>query len=138
MSYIDANVFIFAACDSGKLGNASRALIKAIECGQQTASTSALTYDEVVWGVRKGLDKEKSFLVGELFLSLTHLLIKDVNRNTISEAQHLMKLHNLKPRDALHLATMRLEHESEIISEDPDFDVVPWVTRVSLSKVKIL
>ena len=136
MTYLDANVFIFAACDLSPIGEAARKILRMVQEGDQKAITSALTYDEVVWGIRKLLGKEKSQWVGELFLFISHLSIKEVTRETLSEAQHFMKHYNLDPRDAIHLATMRLENESEIISEDADFDVVPFIKRIPLGSKK--
>lgn len=133
MTYIDANVFIFAAGDRTPLGIAARRIIKDIQEGKLSACTCALTYDEVMWGVRKLLDKEKSYLAGELFLSLPHLRLTEVQRETITEAHHFITHFDLKPRDAIHLAAMRLENEKEIISEDPDFDRIPGIKRISLS-----
>jgi len=136
MTYLDANVFIFAACDLSPIGEAARKILRMVQEGDQKAITSALTYDEVVWGIRKLLGKEKSQWVGELFLFISHLSIKEVTRETLSEAQHFMKHYNLDPRDAIHLATMRLENEGEIISEDADFDAVPFIKRIPLGSQK--
>ena len=132
MTYVDANVFIFAAVDPGELGQAARQILAQIIRGKLPATTSALTYDEVVWGIRKAFDKEKSYLAGELFLQLPHLLIQEANRKVVMEAHHLMKHHNLKPRDAIHLATMSVTNEKHIISEDPDFDHLLGIVRIPL------
>lgn len=136
MTYIDANVFIFAASDKSHVGTGARKIIAAIQHGSLPASTCTLTYDEVVWGVRKMLTPDDGIVAGELLLQLTHLNIKEVRRETIVEAHHLMKHFNLKPRDAIHLASMRLEGETEIISEDPDFDSITGITRIPIMKYK--
>ncbi|MBI2668331.1 type II toxin-antitoxin system VapC family toxin [Candidatus Woesearchaeota archaeon] len=117
-------------CDWDSLG--LKSFIEKVQRGEQTAITSALTYDEIVWAVRKILGKEAAARAAELFLFLPHLGIREVRRETIIEAHDLMKHFNLKPRDAIHLATMRLENETEIISEDPDFDIVPEIKRIML------
>ena len=135
MTYFDANIFVFAACDQTEIGSNARVLINDIQEGRRTVSTSALTYDEVVWGVRKSLGKEAADRAGELFLALPHLQLIEVKRETITEAHHLVKHFNLKPRDAIHFATMRLERETEIVSEDPDFDALPGIKRIALREV---
>ncbi|MEK6950442.1 MAG: type II toxin-antitoxin system VapC family toxin [Nanoarchaeota archaeon] len=132
MTYLDANVFIFAACDQSPLGEAARQIIRQVQSGKCRASTSVLSYDEVVWGTRKKLNKEAGFLAGEFLLSLPHLAMKDVKRETITEAHHLIKHFNVKPRDAIHAATMRLENEQVLVSEDPDFDIISGIKRLSL------
>lgn len=134
MTYFDANVFIFAACDEGRLGEAARLIVHQVQAGKHRAATSTLSYDEVVWGIRKKLDKERGLIGGELLLSLSHLVMKEVRRETIAEAHHLIKHFNLKPRDAIHAATMFLENEHIIVSEDPDFDVISGIKRISLLK----
>ncbi|MBI5392893.1 type II toxin-antitoxin system VapC family toxin [Candidatus Woesearchaeota archaeon] len=134
MVYIDSNIFVFASLDYDKLSDLSQKIISQIEQRKCIVFTSVLTYDEVVWNIRKHLSKEASFIAGELFLSLSNLIVKDVTKNTIFEAHHLMKQYFLKPRDAIHLATMILENETEILSEDSDFDKIPTIKRISIAE----
>ncbi len=126
MTYLDANVFIEAIL--GQLNSQEQAmrLIEAIEKYPKKFITSALTYDEVFWIIQKNMGKSAAIQACQLFIENNNLQVLDINRLVLFEASHLIEKYNLKPRDALHAATMILENEQEIISEDKDFDILPF------------
>ena len=53
MFYLDANVFIYAAINTKEFGEKSRSLLQRIQQGEEKAETSALTFDEVFWAIKK-------------------------------------------------------------------------------------
>ena len=53
MIYLDANVFLNAILTREKEGEKARTIIKKLQKGELTAATSALTFDEVFWIVKK-------------------------------------------------------------------------------------
>ncbi len=133
MTYVDANVFVYATL-STEQGEYARNIINLIEQNKGRFLTSCLTYDEVVWSVRKLFDKDKAQEAGSLFLALLQLKLKEVNRETLVEAHNLAKQFSLKPRDAIHLATLILADEKEIISEDADFDKIKGIQRITMKE----
>ena len=48
--------------------------------------------------------------------------------------KEFMLKYNLKPSDALHVASMRRFKANYIVSEDPDFDKIEWVKRIWIGK----
>ncbi|MCA1819764.1 MAG: type II toxin-antitoxin system VapC family toxin [Thermoplasmatota archaeon] len=125
MIYIDANVFIYAAAGDGARRTAAvRALRKARTTG---AATSALTVDEVVWGLRRqGMPFAIAY--GRKILGLPELRILAVQAAHVDRALTLMEK-GLQPRDAIH-AAVAMAAQADMLSFDPDFDGVPGLHRV--------
>ena len=56
--YLDSNVFLFAALDTGKLGIDAKALLRRVSDGKIKAEISPLVLDEVMWELQKALGRE--------------------------------------------------------------------------------
>lgn len=123
--FIDSNFFISAISDTGIVGERARTMSKTV-----TGTTSPLVIDEVAWKIKK------------IDLSIVKTSIKAIYNNPRIRVQgvhplaglemiRLMEEHHLKPRDALHVAVMRAINETEILSNDDDFDHVPGIKRVA-------
>jgi len=139
MAYLDSNVFIYYVISDEKTEEKSllskNILIKAAG-GKLDAATSSVTWDELVWSVKKisGLDAAKA--EGKKFLEFPNLKILGVDVNVIAEAQKVLEKYNLKPRDAIHAGCAIKNGIKEIISDDPDFDKVSELKRITLDKFK--
>ena len=137
MTYLDANVFIYAAAidplSGAKTVESQRILRKVVE-GHAKASTSLLTWDEAVWVCREALPYQEAILKGNLILNLPGLNIAEVTVAIVNKAVELATTYSLKPRDAIHAATAILNGEKEIITDDADFDKVKELRRVSLAE----
>ncbi len=59
--------------------------------GKQPASISALTFDELVWTVKKHRDLEQAIIAGEAFLGLSGLDIVQVSGDLLSIALELIR-----------------------------------------------
>lgn len=136
MAYIDANIFVFAAIrhQSEPKALQSITLLKKISEKRLSASTSILTWDELVWVCRKLLPSKESVEKGKALLDFPNLNIRDVTLPVVHKAEQLMETYSLKPRDSIHAATALLAGEKVIISDDSDFDKVTELKRVSLSE----
>ncbi len=132
MTYLDTNFFVASIIDSGELGNKARSLLGD---KNKRLTTSVLTYDEVVWVIRKTLDVDASVKAGKGMLSLANVKYLELNKITLAKAQELIENYSFKPRDALHAATAMLNNENELLSEDKDFDRLN-IKRVSLKHLK--
>jgi len=53
MIYIDSNVFLYACLNLDEIGERSRRLLRDVEQGNLEAASSTLSFDEIVWGVKK-------------------------------------------------------------------------------------
>ena len=127
--YLDANVFIFAALNDGEYGEYARKLIKDIIELKFEAFTSTLTFDEVVWRIRKEKSLVASIEAGFGILVLPNLIFIDVTKDILWSAYDTMLKHKIKPRDAIHAACALSKGIKTIISEDPDFDKIPGLKR---------
>ncbi len=135
MVYLDSNVFIYPVIydESIPLASKSKIILMAIEEGKIVASTSLLTWDEVVWVVLKILGREDALMQGRKLLGFPKLQFIEVDEAIILKAQSLIESYNLKPRDAIHAASALLSGSNVIVSEDRDFDVIKELKRISIT-----
>ena len=122
--YLDANVFIFAALSTKDYGSKAESLLDRIQRGEEKAITSALTFDETFWEVRRNRGFEKALETGEAMLYYPNLEIIAVDREIVLSAIQVIKKWQLAPRDAIHAATALHEKADFIVSTDSDFDKV--------------
>jgi predicted nucleic acid-binding protein len=127
--YLDSNVFIYAALNQDNIGDRARSLLKEVQEGKQSASTSSLTFYELVWAVKKHRDLEEAVIAGEAFLGFSGLDIVQVSGDTLAIALELIKRYRLDPRDSIHAASALLVKADVIISSDEHFDKVKELKR---------
>jgi len=130
--YIDSNVFLYPVLyDSEAVVEArkSKEFLLKIAQGGVEACTATVTWDEVVWVIRKIFGFDPSMEVGKKFLSFPNLRLLGVKNGTICTAQELMEKYKIKPRDAIHAATALENKVTEIVSYDKDFDEINGINR---------
>ncbi len=130
--YIDANVFVFAALDSGEMASSCKDVILKIAEGKMTAATSVLTWDELVWVVRKYSTYDIAVKEGAELLKTPNLKFLPADFSVITEAQWLATEYKLKPRDAIHAASAIKNGIKDFVSDDPDFDAVKEIKRIKI------
>ncbi len=138
-------------------GNDSRAksLIRRIQKGGIQAYTSVLTFDELAYRLllafirdaygKSPLDKlrqNEQEMIAEFspniepkllrLQELPNLILVDVTPVDLRAMHQNMRSYLLRPRDALHLAAMQKVNCSDLVSQDPDLDRVPTITRYIL------
>jgi predicted nucleic acid-binding protein len=123
MLYLDSNVFIYAAINTQALGERARYLLQKIQLGEEKAETSALTFDEVFWAVKK-YDQEAAVEACQALLNFPNLEIVPVDRELALLALRLIQEHHLAPRDAIHAATAVADKVDVIVSTDAHFDKI--------------
>ena len=134
MHYVDANVFIYPVLyeeQNLKAKNSKRILLS-IERGELSAYTSTLTWDEVVWTVRKTLGRDQAIDQGKKLLGFLNLQWIVVDDNVLSQAQALLAKYNLHPRDSIHIASAIDRKIENFISDDADIDRVKEIKREPL------
>ncbi|MGC8848984.1 MAG: type II toxin-antitoxin system VapC family toxin, partial [Candidatus Bathyarchaeia archaeon] len=102
--------------------------------GEAEAATSTLTWDELVWSTRRLLGVEVATREGEKFLRFPNLKLLSMDGKTLWEAQRLVRIYGLKPRDAIHSASAIRNGTKEIVSDDPDFDALKELRRTRLEE----
>ncbi len=130
--YIDSNVFIQAILRDDL--NAQRTLEKIIK-KEIRAFTNILSWDELVFILRKFSNHKLATDEGKKFLIFPNLTFIDGKKDIIMKAQKLIENYNIKPRDAIHSATAISLNIKEIVSEDDDFDKVKELKRIDPSKI---
>lgn len=131
MIYIDSNVFVYAILNTEEIGEKARSLLQRIQQGEEKAETSALTFDEVFWAIKK-IDFEAALEAIQAFLNFPNLEIVSVDRDLSLSALQLIKEYNLDPRDAIHAATAIAGKAEVVVSTDPHFDKLKELKRRSL------
>ncbi|MBI2183584.1 MAG: type II toxin-antitoxin system VapC family toxin [Thaumarchaeota archaeon] len=129
MLYLDANVFIYAAINQDALGDRARILLRKVQQGKINAASSALTFDEIVWVVKKYRGFEDAILAGKTFLNMPGLTLLDVNGGLLVSALELMEKYRLDPRDAIHAASAMSEDADSMVSADKHFDRLKEIRR---------
>ena len=130
--YLDANVFIFAALNTEEYGGKALALLKKIQQGEVQAITSALTFDEIFWEVKKNRGMEKALEAAEAMLNFPNLEIISADREVISTALQIIRKYHLAPRDAIHAATALMKKAETLVSTDSHFDNIKELKRKPL------
>ena len=131
MIYLDSNVFIYATVNTAEVGEKARSLLQRIQQGEERAETSALTFDEVFWVVKK-LNFESAFEACMALLNFPNLEIVSVDKELTISALQIIKKYRLAPRDAIHAATAIATKAEIIVSTDVHFDKIKELKRSSL------
>ncbi len=132
MKYVDANIFIISVAGVESKALLAQKILNDIAEGKIDAFTSTLTWDEAVWGVRRVLNAISAKDEGNKLILFPNLRFISVDSAVISEAQSLINKYGLKPRDAIHAACAIKNGIKEFISDDPDFDIVSEIKRISI------
>lgn len=105
LRYWDSDVFLgYFIKEPDKL-TACESVLMAADAGKITIVTSALTLAEVLF-VKKGpnLPREKRNLI-EGFFKSPYISVQNVTRKISEDARDLVWDRNIKPKDAIHVAT---------------------------------
>ena len=136
MIYLDANVFVIANLDTEKLGDDARSLLKDVQTGKLEAASSALSFDEIVWAVKKNRTLEDSIMAGEAFLNMPRLKLVAVNGDLLASTLTIMREYHLNPRDSIHAASAMTEGIDTIVSQDKHFDKLKEIRRKDVSRAR--
>ena len=130
--YADAGVFLLPLLHEPRLPHvvAATRFLESLARGTGRVSTSTLTWDEVVYVVRRSLGPEDSIAKGGELLAFPNLSWLRVDLAVLRRGADLYRTLPMRPRDAIHAGAALEAGESEIISEDRVFDRVPGLDRV--------
>ena len=134
--YLDTNVFMYAILDPGKKGKEAEKVLRKVSARRLGAVTSALTFDELFWNVKKRKGMEEAIKNTEAFLQIPSVKLLAASAQVMNEALQLIKKYSLGPRDAIHAASALLNGVSTIVSEDTDFDRVLELKRLNLASYR--
>jgi uncharacterized protein len=129
--YLDANFFILCNFDTGSRGESARKIQREI-VEKERAFTSSLALDEVMWVLIKNGKKSVIRETIEDIFATQNLSVLEVSGSVALDALDGIEDYDLKPRDAFHVAIMKSNKISEIVSDDKDFDRVKGIKRIRL------
>jgi len=132
MIYLDSNVFIYACLSSDAIGERSRNLLRGVERGEVDAASSTLSFDEIVWAVKKYRTMEQAISAGEAFINMLKLSLVPVDETVVRYAIEVMKRYGFDPRDSIHTASAILCRAEALMSSDPHFDRLKELQRRQL------
>ena len=132
--YVDSNLFIYASTEEGIISEKAYEIIKKIDEGSLIAYTSTLTMDEVLYIMQKKVGRDIAVNTVENYIKLNNLKIISVDLEVLNKSIEIYKQTNLKPRDSIHLAVMKINKIDTMITSDSDFDKIKDIKRVDFSK----
>lgn len=133
MIYLDSNVFLHGSLSTDARGENSRKILTDVQNGKNPAATSALTYDEVFWVVKKHKGFDTALKAVEALLEMPNLAILPVDTDLVRQAHGLVKRYRLNPRDAIHAASALVHGISTVVTDDPDFDRIKEIKKRGLT-----
>lgn len=135
--YWDSNVFLGWLADEPDKVSRCRPVFDAAQAGQLTVITSALTIAEVLWVKGEARIQASEAKRVEAFFRNRWMIVRDVDRFIAEEARALVWDKNIKPKDAIHLATA-LRQEVHIDQFDTfDSDLIKQTGRLGVPPLVI-
>ena len=91
-----------------------------------------IVVDEVLWILTKKykVPLSEAFELMDRLMPLIEVIPLDYM--DYDDMRRIMMNYGLKPSDALHVASMRKAGIKHIVSEDKEFDKIPWIKRTWL------
>ncbi len=147
--FIDANIFLYSAFKHPVFGNKCKDFLVRIEKGEINGNTSDYVLNEVFHKlmiaevVKKFtktakqaiiLIKKKPDVIGELETiwvemdSIKNFNISILNSSLFPDFAEISKKYWLMATDAFHVATMKRYGITNIVTNDPDFERVEWIS----------
>ncbi len=127
MMYIDANIFILAILYKNEK---CKKILSDIVYKQIQACTSVLTWNEIVYTLRKHAGRQFAINEGKKFLNFPNLAFIEANESVLRHAQHFITQYDVDPMDAIHVASALFQGTHEFISNDSDFDKIKEIKRI--------
>ncbi len=135
--------------------DAAKKLFYRLQAGEIQAFTSVLTFDELAYRLLLAIirdnhagnpldhlrqDEARLMVVYSSRIAVEiqrlqtfpNLTLLDVTIGDITQMSQFMQQHWLRPRDALHLAAMHKCDCFNLVSQDTDFDRIPYLRRFTL------
>ena len=103
--YWDSNAFLGWLAEEPDKLEYCRSVIRAAEAGKVGILTSALTIAEVLWIRGQNRIPADSATKVEAFFKHQWIVVRELDRFIAEDARALVWNHNVKPKDAVHLAT---------------------------------
>jgi predicted nucleic acid-binding protein len=129
-TFIDTNVFLYAAGSAHSRREGCARVLRRIAEGTLDATVNSEVIQEILYVLFRRGRSEEALTLASLVSSLFPDMLP-VTRGDIQKACELLRLYPKLPvRDAVHAATMIQNGIHQIISVDLDFDRVEGIRRI--------
>ncbi|MEM1690510.1 MAG: type II toxin-antitoxin system VapC family toxin [Thermofilaceae archaeon] len=132
--FLDANLLIYLNAMADEVLRARYEDFYLRLLSEHRLYTDALVLDEVLFVSRKKYGVPYQVTLGFIksfvkpFVQLLRIGLEEYE-----EAEEIIRLYEIRPSDALHLAVMKVNGIGRIVSEDRELDKVGWVKRLWLA-----
>ncbi len=132
IAFLDSNVFMYAAGASHPCKDPCVRILSGVETGALIAAVNTEILQELLYRYShiKLTDKGLQLCRAVLRYPLTILAVTEVDIRLVIDLFDTYHSMGIRPRDAIHAATMRNNGISQLISADRDFDHLDFVTRI--------
>lgn len=130
--FLDVNVFMYAAGKPHFYKDACVRIVADVENGRLNAAINTEIVQELLYRYSMIGMVTQGIQLSRYVLKLP-LIILPVTETDMRSALFVFEQYHaagLKPRDAIHAATLRQHHIRTIISADKDFEGLPFLTRI--------
>jgi predicted nucleic acid-binding protein len=131
--FLDSSYLIYLRyAESGKVFNYVTGFLReAVEHGEHLL-VNMIVIDETIWILTKkyNITLNEAFELTDRLMPLLEVI--PINYIDYDAMKKIMISHRLKPSDSLHVASMNKAEIKHIVSEDKEFDKIPWIKRVWL------
>jgi hypothetical protein len=130
--FLDANIFMYAAGAEHPYKSPCLRILSDVETGTITAVINTEILQEILYRYSHIHLPEKGIELCQAIIKYP-IEVLPVTSSDIKQAIELYSsLHSsgLKPRDAVHAATMQNNHITHLASADKEFDQIPSIDRV--------
>ena len=130
--FLDANIFMYAAGKPHPYKESCLQILHAVENQQITAVTNVEVLQELLYRYHHIQLPDKGITLCE-YIHEYPITILPVTSDDMMRAIRIIKQSKkstLKPRDALHVATMQNNNITQILSADKHFDRISGIQRI--------
>ncbi|MBU0756770.1 MAG: PIN domain-containing protein [Nanoarchaeota archaeon] len=119
--YIDSNILIYSVLERSRLADKCLELLKNIQENKFEAVTSALTFDEVFFKIKKNKSKDLAIEFCDSLLDMQNFDFISLDRKLLMDSLTVLKKYDLDPRDSLHFSTFISTNADIFVTQDNDF-----------------
>ncbi len=130
--FLDSNIFMYAAGAPHLYKIPCVQILLGVERGTLRAAINTEVFQEILYRYNRLKLADKGLALSREILRYP-LVILPITEADIRLAVDVFDVHRsagLKPRDAIHFATMQNNGLTQLISADKEFDVIPNIKRV--------
>jgi len=129
--FIDSNIFLYAAGTSDDYRDPCINFLRLVADGKIEAYTSTEVAQEVLHVVKRRHGGAQAVALVRNILALFPLILSVERREIGTSCDLISRFPSLSARDAVHLSVMQNNGLDKVVSEDHDFDAIPFVRRIS-------